>query len=227
MLMQDSISVRRLFSEISRRYDLANHLLSAGLDYTWRARVVKLVRSGRSGRILDLATGSGDLALALRKGCPEAQIVAVDFCQPMLLQAKRKGLQMLVNADGTRLPFHSQVFDVVTVAFGLRNMESWSGALKEMARVLVPGGRLLILDFSLPNPGWFRGVYRFYLHCLLPAIASWITGNREAYRYLGESIEQFPSGQMMTTLLKTNGFEQADARTFCFGIVSLYRAQRA
>lgn len=227
MSMQDSISVRRIFSAIAKRYDLANHLLSAGLDYTWRMRVVKLVCSGKSSRILDLATGSGDLALALRKACPEAQIIAADFCQPMLLQAKRKGLQMLVNADGTQLPFHSQIFDVVTVAFGLRNMESWSGALKEIARVLVPDGRLFILDFSLPNPSWLRGLYRLYLHCLLPTIASWITGNREAYRYLGKSIEQFPSGQMMTTLLKNNGFAQADARTFCFGIVSLYRAQRA
>ncbi len=224
--MQDPLFVRRLFSTIAKRYDFANHLLSGGLDYTWRARVVQIVRSWKSTRILDLATGSGDLALALKQACPHAQIIATDFCQGMLLQAKRKGLTQLVNGDGTRLPFHSDVFDVVTVAFGLRNMASWSIALNEMARVLIPNGKLLVLDFSLPSMGWLRTLYRIYLHHFLPTIAAWATGNREAYRYLGQSIEQFPHGRAMLDILEANGFQEAQVRPLCFGIVSLYIAQR-
>lgn len=224
--MQDPTFVLRLFSSIARRYDFTNHLLSGGLDYAWRARAVQIVRSWEGSRILDVATGSGDLGLALRRACPQAEIIGVDFCQAMLLEAQKKGFRALVNGNGIHLPFRSEIFDIVTVAFGLRNMESWPKALHEMARVLSPGGRLLILDFSMSQFLWFRAAYRIYLHRLLPIVARWVTGNHEAYRYLGESIEQFPCGGAMIDLLETNGFQAAQAHPLCFGIVSLYTAQR-
>jgi demethylmenaquinone methyltransferase/2-methoxy-6-polyprenyl-1,4-benzoquinol methylase len=184
------------------------------------------VRAWAPGRILDLATGSGDLALALGRACPEAEITGADFCQPMMLEAQRKGLRRLVNADGTRLPFRDATFDALTVAFGLRNMASWPQAIGEMARVLRPGGHVLVLDFSLPALAPLRAGYRFYLHHVLPTVAACVTGDRGSYEYLGESIERFPSGRAMTELLEVHGFELARAKPLTAGIVSIYTATR-
>ena len=172
--MQNPAKVRGIFSAIASRYDLANHLLSGGLDFLWRAKAVRLIAQRQPRRILDLATGSGDLGLALTKALPQAQVVGADFCLPMLQVAAAKGLRPLVVADGTRMPFADNYFDAITVAFGLRNMESWPGALQEMARVLRPGGHLLLLDFSMPRPP-FAIIYRFYLHRILPHLAGFLT----------------------------------------------------
>ena len=150
--MQNPAKVRGIFSSIAARYDLANHLLSGGLDFLWRARAVRMVKKWQPHSVLDLATGSGDLALAMQKAMPQAHIIGADFCLPMLQIAARKNLSPLVVADGTNLPFADASFDAVTVAFGLRNMESWPGALREISRVLRPGGHLLLLDFSMPRP---------------------------------------------------------------------------
>jgi demethylmenaquinone methyltransferase/2-methoxy-6-polyprenyl-1,4-benzoquinol methylase len=223
--MQDPAKVRGIFSAIARRYDLANHLLSGGLDFLWRARAVRMVGNWQPHSVLDLATGSGDLALAMQKAMPQSRIVGADFCLPMLREAARKGLHPLVVADGTRLPFANGSFDAVTVAFGLRNMESWPVALREMARVLAPGGHLLVLDFSMPRPP-FAALYRFYLHNILPLVAALVTGNRAGYEYLGESIETFPSGEAMCSLIRSNGFASADARPLAAGIVSIYTATK-
>ncbi|MEI9892571.1 MAG: ubiquinone/menaquinone biosynthesis methyltransferase [Chthoniobacter sp.] len=155
--------VQAMFGEIAERYDLANHLLSGGLDFLWRRRAARLIRAWEPSRILDLATGSGDLALTLRGTCPGALVVGADFCPPMLSVARRKGLEHLVAADGLQLPFPDSTFDVVTIAFGLRNMSSWPAALAEMRRILRPGGHVLILDFSVP-PAPLRWIYRPYLH---------------------------------------------------------------
>ena len=221
--MQEPRFVQGLFGAIARRYDLANHLLSGGLDFFWRRRAARIVQSWQPTRILDLATGSGDVALTLRRYCPQAHIVGADFCVPMLREAVRKGAVPVVAADGLALPFAPATFDVVTVAFGLRNMASWPGALCEMRRVLRPGGHVLILDFSVPPPP-LRGVYRFYLHRILPGIAGWLTGERGAYEYLGESIERFPAGQAMCALLESAGFAEPNAQPLSGGIVSLYTA---
>jgi len=215
-----------MFSSIARRYDFANHLLSGGLDFLWRARVARLVAESGPKRILDLATGSGDLALALQKTCPEALVVGADFCLPMLGQAARKHVPSLVQADGLALPFANGAFDAVTVAFGLRNMASWEKALREMDRVLRPGGLLVVLDFSLPEVGPLRTAYRFYLHHVLPRIAGWTTGRAEAYEYLGESIEKFPRGSSMAALMLACGLEARRPEPLCFGIVSLYAAAK-
>lgn len=222
--MQEPRFVQGLFGSIARRYDLANHLLSGGLDFLWRRRAARLVRSWCPTRILDLATGSGDVALTLRAHCPDAQILGADFCVPMLREARRKNSGAVVAADGLALPFASGVFDVVTVAFGLRNMASWSGALREMHRVLKPGGHVLILDFSVP-PRPLRWIYRPYLHHVLPRLAGLLTGEQGAYEYLGASIEKFPSGAAMCALLEQAGFTESKAERLSGGIVSLYTAR--
>lgn len=216
--------VQGMFSRIAERYDLANALLSGGMDWFWRRRAARIVQGWRPARLLDLATGSGVLAATLGRACPEAAVIGADFCLPMLQQARKgRGLRRLVVADAMRLPFGDGAFDAVTVAFGLRNMPSYLGALREMRRVLRPGGHLLILDFSVPG-GWWRGLYRYYLHRWLPRIAGALSGERGAYEYLAESIERFPRGEDMRRLLAEAGFEEAQAEALSGGIVSLYTA---
>jgi demethylmenaquinone methyltransferase/2-methoxy-6-polyprenyl-1,4-benzoquinol methylase len=175
--------------------------------------------------VLDLATGSGDLAFAIERACPQATVTGADFCEPMLERARKKGLRHTVVADAMHLPFPDASFDAVTVAFGLRNMESWPGALREMGRVLEPGGHLLVLDFSLPRPP-LRGIYRFYLHRVLPVVAGMVTREKSAYEYLGASIEKFPAGKAMVSMIEECGFASAACVPLTGGIVSLYTAVR-
>jgi len=224
---QDPVFVREAFTSIAPRYVLTNHVLSLGIDVLWRRKVAQIVAARSPRFVLDVATGSGDLAAAVWERVPEARIVGVDFCAPMLEHARRRGLPELMVADGMNLPFADGEADVVTIGFGLRNMESWAGAVREFHRVLRPGGTLVILDFSLPQNRWLRGIYRFYLHHVLPRIAGFLTGNREAYRYLGQSIERFPHGTNMTALLLENGYCSALAFPQADGISSVYVAEKA
>ena len=210
-----------MFDRIARRYDLANHLLSGGADFLWRRRAAKIVSDWKPRDLLDLATGSGDLALAIQRQLPETKIVAADFSPDMLEVARRKSVANTVVADALQLPFESASFDAVTVAFGLRNMADWDRALAEMARVLRPGGHLLVLDFSIPI-GALRPAYRFYLHRCLPLLASVVTGQKAAYDYLGGSIEKFPSGPAMLELIEQNGFTDATAEPLMGGIATIY-----
>jgi demethylmenaquinone methyltransferase / 2-methoxy-6-polyprenyl-1,4-benzoquinol methylase len=215
-----------MFGRIAQRYDLANHLLSGGADFLWRRRAARTVDGWRPKHVLDLATGSGDLALALQRRLPEATIVAADFSPEMLSVAQRKGVRETVLADALHLPFPNESFDCVTVAFGLRNMTDWNLALREMARVLRSGGHLLVLDFSMPV-GTLRPAYRFYLHRCLPLLASIVTGQKEAYDYLGGSIEKFPSGAGMIQLIAENGFALASAHPLTGGIATIYTAEKS
>ena len=196
------------------------------MDFFWRQRAGRMVRGWASARILDLATGSGDLALTLGRYCPEATVIGADFCIPMLREAQRKGVKNLVAADGMALPFAPETFDAVTIAFGLRNMASYPGALREMRRVMRPAGHVLILDFSVPPPP-FRWIYRPYLHRVLPGIAALLTGQRGAYEYLGESIEKFPAGAAMCAMLGEAGFTETRAQPLTGGIVTLYTGTAA
>jgi demethylmenaquinone methyltransferase/2-methoxy-6-polyprenyl-1,4-benzoquinol methylase len=221
---RDPDAVRAMFGRIARRYDVANHVLSGGADFLWRRRAAKIVEGWQPKRVLDLATGSGDLALAIQRRLPEATITAADFSPEMLEIARRKGVRETVLADALQLPFEAGSFDCVAVAFGLRNMADWSAALGEMARVLHSGGHLLILDFSLPA-GALRPVYRLYLHRCLPLFASLVTGQKAAYDYLGGSIEKFPSGREMVELIERNGFAKASAEPLTGGIATIYTAQ--
>ena len=215
-----------MFGRIAQRYDLANHVLSGGADFLWRRRAAKIVEGWQPARLLDLATGSGDLALALQRRLPKATIVAADFSPEMLEVARRKGVRETVLADALQLPFESGSFDCVTVAFGLRNMADWGAALREMSRVVRPGGHLLVLDFSLPS-GALRPVYRFYLHRCLPLLASLVSGQRDAYDYLGGSIEKFPSGSEMVELIEKNGFSNASVEPLTGGIATIYVAEKS
>ncbi len=216
-----------MFASIAGRYDLANRLLSGGMDCLWRLRASKLVAAATPRHILDLATGTGDLANALKKSCPDATVIGADFCLPMLKVARAKHAPPLVQADGLGLPFLDASFDALTISFGLRNMASWTGALVEMARVLRPGGLLLVMDFSLPLQPAVLAVYRVYLHHVLPRIAGALTGNPGAYDYLAESIENFPRGRGMLALMESSGFREANQRPLCLGVASIYTARRS
>ena len=222
---RDPDAVRAMFGRIARRYDLANHLLSGGADFLWRRRAAKIVAAWHPRDLLDLATGSGDLALSLQRRLPEATITAADFSPEMLEVARRKGVAKTVLADALQLPFESESFDCVTVAFGLRNMADWDRALTEMARVLRAGGHLLVLDFSIPT-GALQPLYRFYLHRCLPLLASLVTGQKAAYDYLGGSIEKFPSGGEMLELIERNSFGMASAEPLTGGIATIYAATK-
>src|SRR5256885_3920890 len=218
--------VRNMFGSIARRYDLANHWLSCGIDFYWRRRAAEIVAGWRPHRIADLATGTGDLALALQKKLPDAEIVGVDFLPEMLDLARRKGVRQIVLADAMNLPFGDASFDCVTIGFGLRNLENWAAALVEMSRVLKTNGHLLVLEFSLPTTPILRAIYRFYLHRCLPLIGSCLTQKRSAYDYLGKSIEQFPSGNAMCELMRAKGYDSPSFKRLTGGIVTIYTAAR-
>jgi len=222
--MQDAGFVRQAFAGIAKRYVLANHVLSLGIDCLWRRSTAKRIAELKPQRVLDLATGSGDLAQAVQAACPEAKVLGADFSVPMMREAQARQFKQLIAADGLALPFQDGAFDVLTVGFGLRNMASWPTALQEMSRVLRPCGRLFVLDFSIPSFPGLRQLYLFYLKQIMPRIAGWITGQREAYVYLCGSIERFPSGKAMETLICANGFQSAKTRALTFGIASLYEA---
>jgi demethylmenaquinone methyltransferase/2-methoxy-6-polyprenyl-1,4-benzoquinol methylase len=216
--------VHQTFSSIASRYVMTNHFLCAGIDIIWRKKVASIVAAVSPKFVLDVATGSGDLARAVQKRVPQAKVIGSDFCEPMLAEAKKRGLEDLVVADGLALPFSDNSFDAVTIGYGLRNMADWSAALQEFARVLRPGGKLVVLDFSLPRNRALLFFYRFYLHKILPRIAGWLTGNKEAYAYLGDSIERFPSGTEMRNLIDKNGFSESSWFPQLCGISSVYAA---
>ena len=223
---RDPETVREMFGSISRRYDLANHLLSCGCDFFWRKRAAAIVKSWNPNKIVDLATGTGDLALTLERFLPSAEITGADFSEEMLAVAKAKGVRRTIVADALALPFADQSFDCVTIAFGLRNIKDWSAALREMARVLKSGGHVLVMEFSLPSMSILRSVYRFYLHRVMPIFGAFLTQKKTAYDYLGESIEQFPGGDALVKLIEANGFRDATAQPLTGGIVTIYTATK-
>ena len=214
-----------MFGAIARRYDLANHTLSCGTDFYWRKCAANMIASWRPRKIVDLATGTGDLALAVQKKLPDAEVTGVDFVPEMLELARRKGVRETILADAMKLPFPDASFDCVTIAFGLRNMENWRDALVEMSRVLKRDGRLLVLEFSMPTVSIVRTIYRFYLHRCLPLLGSFLTRKKSAYDYLGDSIEEFPSGHAMIDLIEASGFKHVTLQPLSYGVATIYTAQ--
>jgi demethylmenaquinone methyltransferase/2-methoxy-6-polyprenyl-1,4-benzoquinol methylase len=233
--MPDPVAVNSMFGRIAARYDLANRLLSGGMDVWWRHRLVAAVRRGLPTSVLDLATGSGDVAFALARSLPTTtRITGMDFCQPMLDQAEVKktaaGAGRYANitfsqGDGLALPLPDASFEAVTISFGLRNLADRHRGLREMHRVLRPGGRLFVLEFSQPQ-AWFRPFYFFYLRKILPTIAGSVTGDRAAYVYLNETIEQFPGRAALADELRAAGFTAVQSSGMTFGIVALHEASK-
>lgn len=231
--MPDPTAVNSMFARIARRYDVANHLLSGGADLWWRRRLVAAVDRCRPENVLDVATGSGDVAFALsRKALSVKKITGMDFCLPMLEEAERKKAAAgpdlhadisFLPGDGMNLPLPDGRFDAVTISFGLRNMADRHRSLSEMRRVLRPGGRLFVLEFSQPYR-WFRPFYLLYLRHLLPRIAGLITKDRSAYVYLNETIEDFPGREALGREMLAAGFQAVRAMPMTFGIVALHEA---
>jgi demethylmenaquinone methyltransferase/2-methoxy-6-polyprenyl-1,4-benzoquinol methylase len=230
--MPDPKAVNSMFARIAGRYDVANHLLSGGVDYWWRQRLVRVVHDAHPGNVLDLATGSGDVAFALADGLPAGTpVTGMDFCQPMLDEAVKKRSASsrwtqieFRQGDGMALPLPDGSFDAVTISFGLRNMADRHKALSEMRRVLRPGGRLFVLEFSQPY-FWFRPFYYAYLKFVLPVIAGVVTGDKSAYEYLCGSIELFPDRAGISAEILRAGFSSVGAIPLTFGIVALHEAR--
>lgn len=218
---QDPNFVKGAFAKIADRYVLTNHVLSGGTDILWRKKVGRIVADWAPESILDVATGTGDLALELQRRCPDARMLGTDFCPEMLAHAAESGVKETQVADAMNLPFEDQEFDLVTVAFGLRNMANWAGALKEMARVIKPGGHLLVLDFSTPD-GVLAKPYEFYLNRVLPKIAGLLTGEGGAYEYLAGSIGEFPKGEAMLSLFEEAELKEGSWTPLTGGIASIY-----
>lgn len=216
--------VHETFSALAERYVIANHLLSLGTDILWRARALQVIADWHPADLLDVATGTGDLALAVHQELSDVHVLGLDFCEPMLALARQRGLAHTVHADAMHMPLEDASFDVLTIAFGLRNLPDYAAALREFRRVLRPRGHLLVLDFSLPN-GIALIPYRLYLHHILPYLADWLTGQGSAYAYLGQSIEQFPRGTAMLHLLQEAGFVVPTHLPLCEGIASIYTAE--
>lgn len=223
--------VREMFAGISPRYDFLNHLLSLNVDHYWRWRTTRLVPAPADAPLLDLCTGTGDLALAyLRASSPGARIVAADFCHPMLVigagkarQAGADGRVRFIEADAQRLPFPADHFGVVCVAFGLRNVTDTRRGLAEMVRVTRPGGRVGVLEFSMPRNPVLRALYAAYFRHVLPLVGQTLARNRAgAYNYLPASVLEFPDGEAMLDLLRAAGLRQAAWHPLTFGIASLY-----
>lgn len=231
--MPEARAVNTMFGEIAGRYDLANHVLSGGVDYYWRGRLVRAVKQTEPDVVADFATGSGDVAFALRKALPpETRIEALDFCEPMLDEARAKQQQRGLGenltfsfGDCLDLPLADDSIDVATIAFGLRNLEDRHRGLVEMRRVLKPGGRLIVLEFTQPQK-WFRPLYRFYLLRILPLIAGPLTGSKEAYKYLGDTVDAFPTKESLSEEFTRAGFSRVQARGLTFCIVALHEAAK-
>lgn len=223
--------IRTMFGDIAPSYDLLNHLLSLNIDRYWRWRTTRLAPPTDDGPILDVCTGTGDLALAYdRAARGRVPVVGADFCLPMLRpareKARRRGLSERVRfleADTQRLPFSDNLFQLVTVAFGLRNVTDTDKGVAEMVRVARPGGRVAILEFSRPRHWLFGPLYRFYFRRVLPFIGQLLSRSRDnAYSYLPASVMQFPDGEALAAKLRQHGLTDVKWYPLTFGIATLY-----
>lgn len=223
--------VRRMFDGIAGTYDLLNHVLSLGIDILWRKQAIALLRPEPDWRILDIATGTGDLGFETARRSEKISVVGVDLSVPMLRRgiaknASRSNAMAFLCGDGECLPFSDAVFDGLTIGFGIRNVALLDVALGEMCRVLKPGGRAAVLEFSRPRTPVFRGVYTFYFKHILPRIGRFISRDPSAYHYLYESVMRFPEGADFCRRLTDAGFADVVEYRLSFGIATVYLAMR-
>lgn len=228
--------IRQMFGEISPRYDFLNHFLSGGTDYYWRWRTIRLAPPRGDMPILDVCTGTGDLALAFwRRTRGRVTVVGSDFTPEMLVIADRKSAARrtaaeqsgrtlaFLAADTQRLPFPDDTFQIVSVAFGLRNVTDTERGLREMARVCLPGGRVVVLEFSMPTNRVIRAVYGWYFRNVLPRLGQWLARNRQqAYNYLPASVTDFPQGDVLADMMQRCGLSSVVWKPLTFGIATLY-----
>lgn len=232
MVNRDPERVRQMFASIAPRYDCLNRLLSLRVDQRWRRRTVSMLREriGPEARVLDLCTGTGDLALAL---APPLRVVGADFCHPMLVLGAGKAARVsprppidFVESDALRLPFPAGAFEGLTVAFGLRNLADYRAGLREMARVIEPGGVCGVLEFSVPQAPFFKQLYLFYFTRVLPLIGRLLSGRDGPYRYLPDSVTEFPDSPRLAALMMEIGFADVKRTALSGGIAMLYVATR-
>ena len=226
--------VEQMFDNIAPTYDRLNHIMSLNIDRVWRRRVMRIVRRAKAHKIMDVATGTGDLAIAMAKCVDRTQILGVDLSEEMLAVARRKvekqGLEeriMLAKGDAENLDMVStESIDAATVAFGVRNFENIERGLSEIYRTLKPGGKLVVLEFSMPKNRIVRWVYSQYAHRLLPRIGGMISKDKQAYTYLPDSVEEFPSPERFAEILRGVGFKSVKRRSQSFGIAYIYDATK-
>ena len=220
-----SSDVKEMFSRIASRYDFANSVLSFGIHKLWRRQLLNLLPSNLNARTLDLCSGTGDLLAPLGKRF--GNVVGADFCFPMLLRSRERssGGFPLIQGDALRLPFMDESFDLVTVAFGVRNFENLRSGLREINRVLKPKGKLLVLEFGQPNGLVFGPLYRMYSKFVLPFLGGLLTGDRTAYEYLPSTAATFPAGKMFESELQRSGFSVSEVKELTFGIAYAYLAE--
>ncbi|TWU14463.1 UbiE/COQ5 methyltransferase [Symmachiella macrocystis] len=221
--------VRRMFGEISPRYDFLNHFLSGGTDIYWRWRAVRMAPPVGDAPILDVCTGTGDLAFSYEKRAQGAAVIGSDFTHEMLVLANKKreaasGSRIeFLEADAQRLPFADDSFQIVSVAFGLRNVADTMQGLQEMTRVCQPGGKVVVLEFSMPENRLFRSCYRWYFRHILPRIGQLLARNSQfAYNYLPQSVSEFAQGETLATMMKQAGLASVIYKPLTFGIATLY-----
>jgi demethylmenaquinone methyltransferase/2-methoxy-6-polyprenyl-1,4-benzoquinol methylase len=224
-------AVREMFSRIARRYDLLNTLLSLGIDSGWRREAARAALDKGANELLDAATGTGALALAVKRLAPQTRVVGIDFAQPMLDIAARKvaqsGLEVeLVQGDVLSLPFADASFDSVTIAYGLRNLGDLGAGLLELRRVLRPGGRLVVLEFPPPSPGVVGDAFRFYFSRILPRIGGWLSGDPDAYAYLPASVLAFPRPPELAALIHEAGFAGVKYRLQSRGVSAIFVGEK-
>jgi demethylmenaquinone methyltransferase / 2-methoxy-6-polyprenyl-1,4-benzoquinol methylase len=225
-------AVRQMFAAIAQHYDVLNTVLSFGLHHYWRQQVVTVSGIPSGARLLDVCSGTADLALAFARYLGhDGQVIAMDFCEAMLDRGHQKAVQQGIHlrstlADAQHLPFGDAVFDAVTVAFGLRNVDNLTTALREMYRVLRPGGTALVLEFGQPHGAVLGPLYRFYSHYILPRLGGWVSGHPEAYTYLPRTAAVFPAGVRFVREMVAQDFTDVHAQALSGGIVYLYRAMR-
>ncbi len=230
--MAEGSAVRQMFSGIASRYDLANRVLSFGLCVGWRNRLIKAACATRAREVADLATGSGDVAFELLRALPQdCTVTGYDFCEPMLEVARRRAAKSGHHApefrlgDCMRLPLADDACDAVTIAYGVRNFEDRARGLRELRRVVRPGGSVLILEFSKPA-AWFAPFHFVHVRLVSPILAGILTGDFGAYRYLGTSIAGFPDAEGLAQELKNAGFSEVSHETMLFGTVALHQAKK-
>lgn len=224
--------VAEMFDNISHKYDFLNHFLSLGIDKLWRKKAVKILSQDNPKVILDVATGTGDFALESMKLNPE-KIYGIDISRGMLAKGQEKvkkaGLEHVITldyGDSENIPFDDAYFDGLTVAFGVRNFENLEQGLKEMKRVLKPGAKAIILEFSKPKSFPFKQIYNFYFQTILPKLGNSISSDSSAYTYLPESVQAFPEGKAFESVLNKVGYQFKETHRLFFGIASIYVVEK-